>query len=111
MRIALHSVIAEGAIQDYRSGHARIPEDLRELFDVAGIRELRIWRSGRSLFHLVECEDFGAAMRVIESSPANESWQADIGRFVEGFHGPDGEEGFMPIEQVWSLAVQRGHDV
>ena len=30
MRIALHSVIAEGAIDDYRTHHARVPDGLRD---------------------------------------------------------------------------------
>ncbi|PRB56812.1 L-rhamnose mutarotase [Microbacterium sp. MYb45] len=110
MRIALHSIIAEGAVDDYRSHHARIPDALRDLFGVAGIHDWTIWRSGRDLFHLVECDDFEAAMRVVEASPVNDAWQADIGRFVEGFHGADGEDGFTPIEQVWALSVQRGTD-
>lgn len=107
MRIALHSVIVEGAIDDYRSHHARIPEGLRDLFGVAGIEDWTIWRSGRNLFHLVECDDFEAAMRVVNASSVNDEWQADIGRFVEGFYGPDGEDGSTPIEQVWALAAQR----
>ncbi len=44
MRIALHSVIAEGAIDDYRTHHARFPDGLRDLFGVAGIEEWTIWR-------------------------------------------------------------------
>lgn len=107
MRIALHSVIAEGAIDDYRTHHARIPDGLRELFGEAGIHDWTIWRSGRNLFHLVECDDFDAAMRAVNASPANDAWQADIGRFVAAFHGPDGEDGFLPIEQVWALSAQR----
>lgn len=110
MRIALHSKIAEGAIGDYRTHHARVPESLRDLFEEAGIHDWTIWRSGRNLFHLVDCDDFDAAMRVVNASPANDAWQADIGRFVEGFHGPDGEDGFTPIEQVWALSVQRSAD-
>jgi L-rhamnose mutarotase len=49
-------------------------------------------------------------MRIVDAAPANAAWQADIGRFVEGFHGPDGEDGFLPIEQVWSLETQRSSD-
>lgn len=111
MRIALHSVIAEGAIDDYRTHHARVPDGLRDLFGVAGIEDWTIWRSGRDLFHLVECEDFDAAMRVVNASPTNDAWQADIGRFVEGFHGPDGEDAFTPLEEVWALSTQRATDV
>lgn len=110
MWIALHSVIADGAVDQYRSHHARIPDDLRDLFADAGIHDWIIWRSGRNLFHLVECDDFDGAMRIVDAAPANAAWQADIGRFVEGFHGPDGEDGFLPIEQVWSLENQRSSD-
>jgi L-rhamnose mutarotase len=49
-------------------------------------------------------------MRVVNASPVNDAWQADIGRFVEGFRGADGEDSFAPIEQVWALSVQRGTD-
>lgn len=110
MRVALHSVIAEGSVDAYRTAHARIPDDLRELFGVAGIHDWIIWRSGRNLFHIVECEDFDRAMSIIDPAPANAAWQADIGRFVAGFHGPDGEEAFAPIEQVWSLEGQIAGD-
>lgn len=107
MRVALHSLIADGAIDDYRSHHARVPDALCELFAAAGIRDWTIWRSGRDLFHLVECDDFDAAMSVVEASPVNDAWQADIGRFVEVFRGPDGEDAFTPIERIWALSTQR----
>ncbi|WAA66979.1 L-rhamnose mutarotase [Microbacterium oxydans] len=107
MRIALHSIIVEGAVDDYRSHHARVPDGLRDLFADAGIRDWTIWRSGRDLFHLVECDDFDAAMRIVDASAINDAWQADIGRFVEGFRGPDGDDGFTPIGQVWALSAQR----
>lgn len=103
MRVALHSTIVEGSVDEYRAQHATIPADLRALFGEAGIRDWTIWRSGCHLFHLVECDDFAHAMSVVEPHPANIAWQQDIGRFVEAFHGPDGEEGFAPIEEVWSL--------
>ncbi|GAA1981057.1 L-rhamnose mutarotase [Microbacterium pumilum] len=107
MRIALHSVIREGAIDEYRSHHARVPDELVELFERAGIRDWTIWRSGDRLFHLVDCDDFDHAMTIVGADPANERWQADIGRFVEEFRGPDGDTSFTPIEAVWSLATQR----
>jgi L-rhamnose mutarotase len=107
MRIAPHSVIADGAVQDYRTHHARVPEELTALFSRAGIRDWIIWRSGDRLFHLVECDDWDAAMAVVGPDPANARWQADIGRFVEGFRDEDGEVGFAPLENVWSLAGQR----
>jgi L-rhamnose mutarotase len=107
MRIALHSVIADGAVHHYRTHHARVPDELTALFSRAGIRDWVIWRSGDRLFHLVDCDDWDAAMAVVGPDPANARWQADIGRFVAGFRDADGEDEFAPLENVWSLAEQR----
>ncbi|QIG39421.1 L-rhamnose mutarotase [Microbacterium sp. 4R-513] len=107
MRVALHSVIRESAVDDYRAHHARVPEELVALFERAGIHDWVIWRSGDRLFHLVDCDHWDDAMTVVGADPANERWQADIGRFVAVFHTADGADGFAPIEEVWSLAGQR----
>jgi L-rhamnose mutarotase len=107
LRIALHSVVRPGDVDAYREHHARVPADLERLFDRAGITEWVIWRSGDRLFHMVECEDFAEAMRIVGADPADTAWQADIGRFVAGYHGRDGEDAFSPLEQIWSLTDQR----
>lgn len=44
MRIALHSEIRDGAVDDYRSHHARIPDDLATTFARIGIHGWTIWR-------------------------------------------------------------------
>lgn len=106
MRIALHSVIADGAVDDYRTHHARVPDELIALFERAGIRDWTIWRSGDRLFHVVDCDDWDRAMDVVVPDPANQRWQADIGRFVATFRDTDGESVYAPLEEVWSLATQ-----
>ncbi len=106
MRIALHSEIREGAVDDYRSHHARIPDDLAATFARIGIRDWTIWRSGHRLFHLVECEDWDAALAALADDPADHAWQAEIGPFVELFRDADGSEGFTPLEEVWDLRSQ-----
>lgn len=106
MKIALHSVLTSDSRDDYRREHARVPDDLARLFARAGIRDWTIWRSGDRLFHLVDCDDWEEAMRIVKSDPADERWQAHIGRFVAGFRGPDGDEGDAPLEQIWSLTEQ-----
>ena len=106
MRVALHSVLAPGAADDYRREHARVPDELAALFERAGIRDWSIWRSGDRLFHLVDCDDWEQAMRVVKGDAADDRWQAHIGRFVAGFHGPDGEDAYAPLDEVWSLAGQ-----
>ena len=111
MRIALHSTLRPGAADDYLREHASVPDDLVALFERAGIRDWTIWRSGDHLFHLVECDDFEAAMRVIRSDEADSRWQAHVGEFVEGFLGPDGRPGYVPLHPVWGLEEQRGRKV
>lgn len=107
MKVALHSEIVADGIEDYREHHERIPEELRAVFDEAGIAEWTIWRSGNRLFHLIECDDFEEAMRVVNAAPANDRWQRHIGRFVAGFLDADGHDGFAPLEEIWDLQHQR----
>ncbi|UAJ79595.1 L-rhamnose mutarotase [Leifsonia sp. ZF2019] len=107
MRVALHSVLREGHELAYDEAHAAIPDDLVASFGRLGIRDWAIWRSGRHLFHLVECDDFAAAMAALEDDPANRRWQESINRHVGHFErlgsGVDGQE--LPL--VWELSQQR----
>ncbi len=108
MIIALHSVLHAGAEDDYDTRHQQIPEDLVRTFVRIGIHDWSIWRSGRDLFHLVDCDDWLAANEALADDPANHAWQADIGRFVERFvqvsgPGPAGQV----LPHVYSLVEQR----
>lgn len=85
MRVALHSVLREGHEAAYDAAHERIPDDLAELFAANGITDWSIWRSGRDIFHLVDCEDFDAAMTAVADHPANVAWQATINEHVDHF--------------------------
>lgn len=112
MIIALHSVLHPGAEDDYDTRHASIPDDLVATFGRIGIHEWAIWRSGRELFHLVECDDWIAANEALSTDPANAAWQADIGRFVEGFVQVSGPgPGGQPLPLVYSLRAQHGTSV
>ncbi len=103
MRIALHSTVRDG----YRAEHATIPEDLVDTFARVGIHEWTIWGSGDRMFHLVECDDWDAALAALDQEPANARWQATIGPFVELYRDGAGEEGFVPLDVVWDLGRQR----
>jgi len=107
MRVALHSIVREGHEVGYEEAHATIPDDLVESFARVGIHDWTIWRSGRDLFHLVDCDDFASAMDALDSDEANARWQAFIGPYVHHFvttgEGPAG----MVVGQVWSLSQQR----
>jgi L-rhamnose mutarotase len=101
--VALHSVLKRGREADYDVAHQRIPDDLLEAHRRAGIRDWSIWRSGRNLFHLVECDDFPAALRQLEHDPANERWQAFIGAYVD--HLTTSPAGPM-LPLVWRMRDQ-----
>ncbi len=107
MRIALHSVLREGAEPGYERAHAIIPADLMESFRRVGIHDWVIWRSGRNLFHLVECDDFGAAMGALAFDSANQRWQELINTYVDHFEVSGGEPEDMIIGEVWSLSRQK----
>jgi L-rhamnose mutarotase len=101
--VALHSVLRVGRETGYDAAHQRIPDELIEAHRRAGICDWRIWRSGRNLFHVVECDDFDAALRALAQDPANERWQAFIGDYVERFDG-------TPLPEVWRMRDQIGSD-
>ncbi|WP_394254467.1 L-rhamnose mutarotase [Pseudoclavibacter helvolus] len=107
MRVALHSEITSGSVDQYRASHAVIPEELVATFDRVGISSWTIFRSGHRLFHDVICDDWDAANAALDTDPANARWQEDIGRFVELFRDADGEEGYAPLELMWDLEAQK----
>ena len=101
--VALHSVVVAGRETGYDEAHVRIPDDLIAAHRRVGIHDWRIWRSGRDLFHLVECDDFDAAIRELERDPANERWQAFIGPYVSHFERPAGS---LQLPLVWRMTDQ-----
>lgn len=101
----LHSVLKAGQESAYDRDHAQVPEELVIALQDSGIRDWQIWRSGRNLFHLVECDDLAAVMATLADDPRNKRWQTYIGRYVDHFEPPDGDEGSgLPL--VWQLSRQ-----
>lgn len=106
MRVALHSVLVEGAEEDYDREHERVPDDLAAAFARIGVHDWSIWRSGRHLFHLVECDDYAAAVAALVGDAADERWQARIGRYVDHFEATGTGPGGQVLPRVWSLTSQ-----
>ncbi|MCS5717006.1 L-rhamnose mutarotase [Herbiconiux sp. CPCC 205763] len=107
MRVALHSLTRDGLEEGYDQTHATIPPALAARFPEVGIHDWTIWRSGRDLFHLVECDDFLAALAALDADPANVEWQATIGPFVDHYEVTgDGDAG-MPVPLVWRFRAQQ----
>ena len=105
-RIALHTVLKEGKEATYDRVHARIPDDLDPALRAAGVHTWEIWRDGRHLFHLVECEDYQAMRAALRVHPANVAWQARMAELLEV--ADDYSGGDTGLAQVWQLPP-RGH--
>ncbi|UFU03270.1 L-rhamnose mutarotase [Ruania suaedae] len=107
MQIALHSRIKPGHEEAYERDHQAIPEGMVEEFARLGVHDWKIWRSGRDLFHLVECDDFEAAMRELEHSEPNARWQEFINTHLDGFASFGEGPTATSVPLVWTLQDQR----
>jgi L-rhamnose mutarotase len=103
MEVALHTRLRPGAEAAYEAAHREVPPELVAAIRAAGATRWRIWRSGRELFHLVECEDYGRLLSELAGLPANVAWQARMAEFLEVVHdyGPAGADDGLPL--VWEL--------
>ena len=104
MRVALHSHLLPGRELDYDRLHSGIPDALLEAHLRVGIHDWAIWRSGRSLFHIVDCKDFGQALRLLDMEPANQDWQLHIRPLISHFERTH-ERLELPL--VWRMSEQR----
>jgi len=105
-KIALHSRLIDGTESAYDAAHATVWPELITAMHRAGISDWTIWRSGRDLFHLVECDDFDAAVKQLATDPVDQRWQQHMSRFVESFaENPDGAAG-RGLQHVWTMSRQ-----
>jgi L-rhamnose mutarotase len=100
--IALHTRLKAGKEAEYDRVHATIPPELAAAIREAGVRQWRIWRNGRNLFHLVEVEDYQAMRRTLRDHPANVPWQARMADLLEVEDDYSGDD--RGIGLVWTLS-------
>jgi L-rhamnose mutarotase len=100
-RIALHTRLKPGREPEYEAVHAVIPAELDAALRQAGVISWRIWRSGRDLFHVVECEDYRAMREHLRDHPANVPWQARMAELLEVPDDYGGDDRGLGL--VWEL--------
>jgi L-rhamnose mutarotase len=101
MRVALHTRLRAGAEEAYEAAHRDVPAELQQAIRDAGVRAWTIWRSGRDLFHVIECEDYARMLAELRALPANVQWQARINALLEVVHDYGDEHDSLPV--VWEL--------
>ena len=100
-RIALHTRLRAGREADYDRVHAVVPPELDAALRAAGVHSWRIWRDGRELFHVVECDDYRAMRRALARHPANVAWQARMDELLDVADDYSGDDTGLPF--VWEL--------
>ncbi|NIJ13364.1 L-rhamnose mutarotase [Saccharomonospora amisosensis] len=105
-QIVLHTVLKPGRELDYEALHATIPSDVAAALAEHGVRDWRIWRDGRHLFHLIDVADYRAMRAALRDHPGNVRWQATVGPLHE--KADDYSGGDDGIALLWSLAEQLG---
>jgi L-rhamnose mutarotase len=102
--VVLHTILKEGRGNDYDELHQVIPGDVADALRGNGVRDWRIWRDGRHVFHVVEVADYASMRAAMAGLPANVAWQS---RAAPLFEKPDdyGATG-LGVPLLWSLAAQ-----
>ncbi|MFH8449215.1 L-rhamnose mutarotase [Streptomyces fungicidicus] len=103
MRIALHTRVREDGVARYEAAHREVPAALTAAIRAAGVTSWTIWRSGRELFHLLECEDYARLLAELEHLPVNVAWQARMADLLDVVHdySEGGAGAGLPV--VWEL--------
>jgi L-rhamnose mutarotase len=106
MQVALHTVLKAGHESDYDEVHGVIPEAVARKLRAAGVRDWRIWRDGRHVFHLVDVEDYERMRAALRDDADNLACQETVGPL---FDRPDSYEGGdSGLGLLWSLHSQLG---
>ncbi len=103
MRIALHTRVRAGLIDEYEAAHRAVPVELTDAIRAGGARAWTIWRSGTDLFHVIECDDYAALLAHLSAQPVNAAWQERMAELLDVLHdySADGAAAALPV--VWEL--------
>lgn len=96
----IHNVsrLKQSALEEYDRRHRNLPVDVRESIERTGISQWLIWREGRMLHQIIECDDWEAARAELAlTTPAH--WLRDMVALAD----PD----FEPVEGVAASFVWR----
>lgn len=103
-RVVVRTRLRAGREADYDRLHEQIPADLATALREHGVRDWSIWRDGRDLFHLIECDDYAVMRRGLADHPANTPWQARMADLLEVEDDYSGKGSGLPL--VWRLSAQ-----
>jgi L-rhamnose mutarotase len=103
VRVALHTRVRADRIDDYEQAHREVPAELTAAIKAAGATEWTIWRSGKELFHVIECADYASLIGSLETLPVNVAWQARMGELLAVSHDYSNAGAGAGLPVVWQL--------
>ncbi|MDD9375872.1 L-rhamnose mutarotase [Streptomyces sp. ZAF1911] len=103
MRVALHTRVRAEQIAAYEAAHREVPPELTEAIRAAGVTSWTIWRSGRELFHVLDCEDYDRLLAELEHLPVNIAWQTRMGELLDVVHDYSTAGTKAGLPEVWQL--------
>ncbi len=105
MRVAVHVRLRPGREADYDAAHREVPEELVAAIRRAGATGWQIWRSGRDVFQVIDCEDYGRLLAELEHLPVNVAWQERMATLQEVTHDYSEAGAAATLPQVWDLGA------
>jgi L-rhamnose mutarotase len=114
-RHAFFGRLNPGHRDQYIEAHNNIPAELLAHYRKAGIQSMSIFLRDDLLFLYLECEDFDAAMALLDNDPIELKWQKLINPMLNGgdFQKLEGvfqmtSSSSREQEWVWHRNVERG---
>lgn len=103
MRVALHTRVRAGRVEEYEAAHREVPSELSASIRAAGVHEWTIWRSDVELFHVIDCADYARALAELEQAPVNARWQQRMAGYLDVAHDYSAAGADLTLPVVWQL--------
>jgi L-rhamnose mutarotase len=101
-RIAFAMALRPGAEAEYRRRHADVWPEMLEALRAAGAHNYSIYIHGNDLIGVLDVEDFDRFRQMMDASPVNALWQADMAKLIDPCTDP--QTGFhQRLEEVFHL--------
>ena len=68
--------------EGYEYAHKNLPQEMREILTLAGIKNYTIWNYKTLLFGYYECEDPEKTNEILKASPVFAPWRKQMEQYV-----------------------------
>jgi L-rhamnose mutarotase len=97
--------VKAGGLEEYKRIHEQVWPELLEELKAAGMRNYSLWLRPDGLeFGYLECDDWDAACKYLESSEVHSRWQAWMQEYLDTPQGAEDGQPIQMLQQVFYLA-------